>query len=98
MADLDDTNNFSEEELSADSDAPAEDEDSDEDALVEADEIVDEDEDGDGDGDDDEDIDGLLTSLAADERPGDARRRIEDYLEMKRAARELSDLDAYVFD
>ncbi len=92
MADLDDTNDFSEEELSADSDALADDEDSDEDALVEADEIVDE------DGDDDEDIDGLLTNLGADERPGDARRRIEEYLEMKRAARELSELDAYDFD
>ena len=32
-------------------------------------------------------------------RPGsDARRRVEDYLEMRRAARELSDLDDFDFD
>lgn len=31
-------------------------------------------------------------------QPGNTRRRIEDYMEMKRAARELHDLDDFDFD
>ena len=88
MADLDDTDDLPEEDLSVDDEEPrgsGSDSDDDDDLDV-------------GDGDD-EDIDGLLVELGNGQgKPGDARRRIEDYLEMKRAARELSDLDAYDFD
>ena len=88
MADLDDTDERPEDELSEDSDVPEGPEADEEDDLDVADGLDDE----------AEDIDGLLNSIGADDRPGDARRRIEDYMEMKRAARELSDLDAYDFD
>ena len=50
---------------------------------------------------DDEDLDGVLDDdvSAVGKRPGDnARRRVEEYLEMKRAAKELADLDSYDFD
>ena len=50
---------------------------------------------------DDEDFDGVLDDdvAVADKRPGEnARRRVEEYLEMKRAAKELADLDNYDFD
>jgi hypothetical protein len=50
---------------------------------------------------DDEGLDDVLDddiSLAA-KRPGEnARRRVEEYLEMKRAAKELADLDSYDFE
>ena len=50
---------------------------------------------------DDEDLDEALdddVSVAA-KLPGEnARRRVEEYLEMKRAAKELADLDSYDFD
>lgn len=90
MADLDDSDELPEEDLTVDDGEP----------RVGASDSDDEDDDLDvGDGDDDEDIDGLLVELGSGQgKPGDARRRIEDYLEMKRAARELSDLDAYDFD
>ena len=86
MADLDDSDDLSEEDLSVDDDEPR-------DTGADDDDDLDE-----GEGDD-EDIDGLLNELGSGaDKPGDARRRIEEYLEMKRAARELSDLDAYDFD
>jgi hypothetical protein len=86
MADLDDSDDLSEEDLSVDDDEPRGSSADDDDDLDVAD-------------GDDEDIDGLLDELGSgDEKPGDARRRIEEYLEMKRAARELSELDAYDFD
>jgi len=59
----------------------------------------------DADLDDDEDLDDsgelagvdvLLNSKATDAQS--ARRRVEDYLEMKRAARELGDLEDFDFD
>jgi hypothetical protein len=87
MADLDDSDDLPEEDLSMDDGEPngADADDGDDDLDV-------------VDGDD-EDIDGLLDELGSGpDKPGDARRRIEEYLEMKRAARELSDLDAYDFD
>jgi hypothetical protein len=50
----------------------------------------------------DEEFDGLLETLPAGSplrRPGEnARRRVEEYMEMKRAAKELSDLDTYDFE
>ncbi len=86
MADLDDSDDLLEDDASMDDDEPRGSESEDDDDL-------------DVGEDDDEDIDGLLNELgSAESKPGDARRRIEDYLEMKRAARELSDLDAYDFD
>lgn len=88
MADLDDTDDLSEDPLSTDDDLAEGSKADVEDDLDGADEI----------GDEDEEIDGLLNDLGAHDRPGDARRRIEDYLEMKRAARELSELDGYDFD
>lgn len=58
-----------------------------------------------GEGEDtmeEEDLDGLLNTLpagAAARKPGDsARRRVEEYMEMKRAAKELADLDSFDFD
>ena len=40
-----------------------------------------------------------LPSTAAARHAGDnARRRVEEYLEMKRAAKELSDLDSFDFE
>ena len=50
---------------------------------------------------DDEDFDGVLGDdvSVVDKRPDEnARRRVEEYLEMKRAAKELADLDSYDFD
>ncbi|MEJ2515234.1 MAG: hypothetical protein P8080_02685 [Gammaproteobacteria bacterium] len=51
---------------------------------------------------DEEDFDEALDeaqSLAAGRSGGEnARRRVEEYLEMRRAARELADLDSYDFD
>ena len=86
MADLDDSDDLLEDDASMDDDEPRSSASEDDDDL-------------DVGEDDDEDIDGLLNELgSAESKPGDARRRIEDYLEMKRAARELSDLDAYDFD
>jgi hypothetical protein len=49
-----------------------------------------------------EDLDGLLDVLPAGpnaRKPSDtARRRVEEYMEMKRAAKELSDLDSFDFE
>jgi len=49
-----------------------------------------------------EEFDGLLGDLpagAANRKVNDtARRRVEEYMEMKRAARELADLDSFDFD
>ncbi|NGX16695.1 hypothetical protein [Wenzhouxiangella sp. XN24] len=49
-----------------------------------------------------EEFDGLLGDLpagAANRKASDtARRRVEEYMEMKRAARELADLDSFDFD
>ena len=52
------------------------------------------------DTEDSEELDGLIGTLAAADsgKPADARRRIEDYMESKRAARELYELDSYDFD
>ena len=87
MADLDDSDDLPEDDASIDDDEPS------------GSASEDDDDDLDVGEDDDEAIDGLLNELgSAENKPGDARRRIEDYLEMKRAARELSDLDAYDFD
>ncbi len=87
MADLDDSDDLPDDDASIDDDEPS------------GSASEDDDDDLDVGDDDDEDIDGLLSELgSAESKPGDARRRIEDYLEMKRAARELSDLDAYDFD
>lgn len=51
---------------------------------------------------DEENFDGLLEDLpsgASLRKGGDnARRRVEEYLEMKRAARELADLDSFDFE
>lgn len=62
-------------------------------------------EEGFGDREDDmeeEGLDGLLEDLpagASTRRPSDsARRRVEEYMEMKRAARELADLDSFDFE
>jgi hypothetical protein len=50
----------------------------------------------------DEEFDGLIQDLPSNSpirRTGEnARRRVEEYLEMKRAAKELSDLDSYEFE
>jgi hypothetical protein len=57
---------------------------------------------GDREGDmEEEELDGLLGSLPAGpvRKPNDsARRRVEEYMEMKRAARELADLDSFDFE
>lgn len=49
-----------------------------------------------------EELDGLLDDLPAGpsaRKPSDsARRRVEEYMEMKRAARELADLDSFDFE
>ena len=49
-----------------------------------------------------EELDGLLGDLPAGpaaRKPNDsARRRVEEYMEMKRAARELADLDSFDFE
>jgi hypothetical protein len=49
-----------------------------------------------------EEFDGLLEDLpsgAASRRPSEgARRRVEEYMEMKRAAKELADLDSFDFE
>jgi hypothetical protein len=49
-----------------------------------------------------EEFDVLLDDLpsgAAARRPSDsARRRVEEYMEMKRAAKELADLDSFDFE
>jgi hypothetical protein len=49
-----------------------------------------------------EDLDGLLDVLppgASARKPSDsARRRVEEYMEMKRAAKELADLDSFDFE
>jgi hypothetical protein len=49
-----------------------------------------------------EDLDGLLAVLpnspAARKASDTARRRVEEYMEMKRAAKELSDLDSFDFE
>jgi hypothetical protein len=58
---------------------------------------------GDREGDlEEEELDGLLGNLPAGpaaRKPNDsARRRVEEYMEMKRAARELADLDSFDFE
>jgi hypothetical protein len=49
-----------------------------------------------------EEFDTLLENLPAGpaaRKPSDsARRRVEEYMEMKRAAKELADLDSFDFD
>jgi hypothetical protein len=49
-----------------------------------------------------EEFDSLLETLpagAAARKPSDsARRRVEEYMEMKRAAKELADLDSFDFE
>ncbi|MFU8896288.1 MAG: hypothetical protein ACNA8J_07870 [Gammaproteobacteria bacterium] len=49
-----------------------------------------------------EEFDGLLEDLpsgAANRKPNDtARRRVEEYMEMKRASKELADLDSFDFE
>lgn len=49
-----------------------------------------------------EEFDGLLEDLpsgAPTRRPSEgARRRVEEYMEMKRAAKELADLDSFDFE
>lgn len=49
-----------------------------------------------------EEFDGLLEDLpsgASTRKPNDtARRRVEEYMEMKRASKELSDLDSFDFE
>jgi hypothetical protein len=49
-----------------------------------------------------EELDGLLEDLPAGSvtrKPSDsARRRVEEYMEMKRAAKELADLDSFDFE
>jgi hypothetical protein len=49
-----------------------------------------------------EELDGLLDVLppgASARKPSDsARRRVEEYMEMKRAAKELADLDSFDFE
>jgi hypothetical protein len=49
-----------------------------------------------------EEFDGLLEDLPAGvqaRKPSDsARRRVEEYMEMKRAAKELADLDSFDFE
>jgi hypothetical protein len=49
-----------------------------------------------------EEFEGLLDDLpsgAASRKPSDsARRRVEEYMEMKRAAKELADLDSFDFE
>lgn len=48
-----------------------------------------------------EEFDVLLDDLpgASTRKPSDsARRRVEEYMEMKRAAKELADLDSFDFD
>ncbi len=57
----------------------------------------------DGEGEmEEEELDVLLDDLpsgAATRRPSDsARRRVEEYMEMKRAAKELADLDSFDFE
>jgi hypothetical protein len=58
-----------------------------------------------GDGEaqmEEEEFDGLLEDLPAGapmRRPGESpRRRVEEYMEMKRAAKELADLDSFDFE
>jgi hypothetical protein len=58
---------------------------------------------GEGEGEmEEEEFEGLLEDLpsgVAARRPSDsARRRVEEYMEMKRAAKELADLDSFDFD
>lgn len=49
-----------------------------------------------------EEFDGLLVDLpsgGSNHKPSDtARRRVEEYMEMKRAAKELADLDSFDFE
>ncbi len=49
-----------------------------------------------------EEFDGLLEDLpagASARKPNDtARRRVEEYMEMKRASKELADLDSFDFE
>ncbi len=49
-----------------------------------------------------EEFDSILENLPAGpaaRKPSDsARRRVEEYMEMKRAAKELADLDSFDFD
>jgi hypothetical protein len=57
----------------------------------------------DGEGEmEEEELDVLLDDLpsgATARRPSDsARRRVEEYMEMKRAAKELADLDSFDFE
>lgn len=57
----------------------------------------------DGEGEmEEEELDVLLDDLpsgATTRRPSDsARRRVEEYMEMKRAAKELADLDSFDFE
>jgi len=58
---------------------------------------------GDGEAEmEEEEFDGLLDDLpsgAATRKPSDsARRRVEEFMEMKRAAKELADLDSFDFE
>jgi hypothetical protein len=58
---------------------------------------------GDDEGEmEEEEFEGLLDDLpsgSAMRRPGEnARRRVEEYMEMKRAAKELADLDSFDFE
>jgi len=58
---------------------------------------------GDGEAEmEEEELDGLLDDLpsgAVTRKPSDsARRRVEEYMEMKRAAKELADLDSFDFE
>ena len=58
--------------------------------------------DGEGDEMEEEEFPGLLEDLpsgASSRHAGEnARRRVEEYMEMKRAAKELADLDSFDFD
>lgn len=58
--------------------------------------------DGEEDEMEEEEFPGLLEDLpsgAASRHAGEnARRRVEEYMEMKRAAKELADLDSFDFD
>lgn len=86
MATIEDTEDFSDDDLDADRKDTA-----DEDRTVDVD--VDDD---DGDDEATPDVENLMRQTTGPTQS--ARRRVENYLEMKRAAKDLSDLEDFNFD